>query len=101
MRLRYGRDIRPRRSDRCFKCHGQDEKTRAEGLRLDVRDGALAPRKAGCSVVPGKPDESLLIQRILTDDPDDIMPPPSAGKKPLTPDEKALLRRWIAEGGEY
>lgn len=101
LRLRYGRDIRPLLSDRCFKCHGQDEKTRAEGLRLDVRDGALAPRKAGCSVVPGKPDESLLIQRILTDDPDDIMPPPSAGKKPLTPDEKALLRRWIAEGAEY
>lgn len=101
LRLRYGRDIRPLLSDRCFKCHGQDEKARAEGLRLDVRDGALAARKAGSPIVPGKPDESLLIKRILTDDPDDIMPPPSAGKKPLTADEKALLRRWIAEGAEY
>lgn len=57
---------------------GRAEKSRAEGLRLDVRDGALAARKAGSPIVPGKPDESLLIKRILTDDPDDIMPPPSA-----------------------
>lgn len=100
-RLRYGRDIRPLLSDRCFKCHGQDEKTRAEGLRLDNRQDALAARKSGSPIVPGKPEESLLVKRIMSHDPDEVMPPPSAGKKPLTEDEKALLRRWIAEGAEY
>jgi hypothetical protein len=97
----FNRDIRPILSNNCFKCHGIDENARKAKLRLDVRDGALAPAKSGkVAIVPGKPDESELIKRILTNDEDDVMPPP-ATKKVLTAQQKDLLKRWIAAGAEY
>jgi len=59
--VRYRRDILPILSDRCFKCHGPDEKARKAKLRLDVRDAAVGKAKSGVStIVPGKPDESLV-----------------------------------------
>ncbi len=94
--ISFNRDVQPILSDKCFHCHGPDENTRKAKLRLDVREDALA-REA---FVPGKPESSELIQRITTDDPDDVMPPPEA-HKPLTPVEKETLRRWIAEGAVY
>lgn len=94
--VQFNRDIRPILSDNCFLCHGFDKNHRKAKLRLDVRDVAI-DREA---IVPGKPDESELIKRILTDDEDDIMPPPSTHKK-LSAAQKDLLVRWIAEGAEY
>lgn len=97
----FGREIRPILSDNCFACHGPDENTRKAGLRLDLRSGALAPRKNGRqAVVPGDPDRSTLIARITTSDPDDVMPPPKTGKK-LTPEQVQKLRDWIAAGAEW
>ena len=52
------------------------------------------------SVEPGKPDDSELLHRILTEDEDDIMPPRKSGKE-VTKEEANLLRQWIADGGEY
>jgi len=99
--VNFNRDVRPILSDNCFACHGFDDKERKARLRLDLREGALAPAKSGAvAVVPGKPDESEFIKRILTDDEDDLMPPPATGKK-LTSAQKELLRRWIAEGATY
>ncbi len=100
-RVSYGRDIRPILSDRCFKCHGQDPGSRQAELRMDERESVTMQRKSGRVVAPGKPDESLILERITSHDPDEVMPPPSAGKKPLTEDEKTLIRRWVAQGGEY
>ncbi len=94
--LRYNRDIRPILSDNCFQCHGPDKAQLKGKLRLDKREVALE-RKA---FVPGKPDESELVHRIFTDDPDDQMPPAEAHKH-LTADQKQMLRRWIAEGAVY
>jgi len=92
----YNRDIRPVLSENCFYCHGPDPNKRKGKLRLDVREEALAKQ----AIVPGKPGESELVRRIFTKDTDDLMPPPESHKV-LTPAQKELLRRWIAEGGEY
>lgn len=95
------RDVRPILASHCFKCHGPDEGTRKAGLRLDIRDQALKPAKSGSSaIVPGKPDESELINRIFTSDGDDLMPPPAA-KLPLTSPQKETLRKWIQTGADY
>src|SRR6266566_4337095 len=63
-KLDYNFQIRPLLADRCFVCHGPDANKRKAKLRLDTRDGALG---AGV-LVPGKPDQSELIQRISATD---------------------------------
>ena len=99
--IRYGRDIRPILSDRCFLCHGPDRAKQQAGLRLDIREEALAQRKAGAAIVPGNVDASLLWQRINEHDPARVMPTPESGKRPISADERELLRRWITEGASY
>jgi hypothetical protein len=97
----FNRDIRPLLSDHCFACHGNDTTQLKGSLRLDQRAAALAPAKSGKpAVVPGQPEASELIRRILTTDVDDLMPPPESHKA-LNAAQKDLLRRWIAEGAEY
>jgi hypothetical protein len=97
----FNRDIRPILSDKCFHCHGPDEKERKSGLRLDVRDAALKPAESGAvAIVPGTPQRSELIARCFTSNEDDLMPPSKMGK-PLSDREKALLQQWVAEGAEY
>src|SRR4051812_15321674 len=99
--VRYRRDILPILSDRCFKCHGPDSATRKAGLRLDQPDAANAALDSGATaIVPGKPGESALVQRIMSKDADEMMPPPDSGKV-LSSAERALLRRWIDEGAKY
>ena len=99
--LRYNRDIRPILSDNCFACHGPDKANRKAGLRLDVREAAIAPVESGdTAIVPGKVTESALIARILTSDEDEIMPPPKSHKK-LTAAQKETLKRWVTEGAAY
>src|SRR5215211_2960403 len=69
--VRYRRDILPILSDRCFKCHGPDSATRKAGLRLDQPDAAKAVLESGSTaIVPGKPAESAVIERIMSKDPD-------------------------------
>ena len=93
--------IRPLLSDRCFKCHGPDEKARKGKLRLDTREGALKGLEDGWAVIkPGDPEKSELARRIFTADEDDLMPPPKSNLK-LSPTERELLKRWITEGAEY
>ena len=94
--LSFNRDIQPLLSDRCFACHGPDKESRQAELRLDQREAAL---KSG-AITPGNPATSAIIERILSEDPETVMPPPRHNK-PLTSAEKDLLRRWVAEGAEY
>lgn len=97
----FARDVRPILSQYCFKCHGPDDATRHGGLRLDQRESALAAGESGAlGVVPQKPDESELIRRILSEDPDEVMPPPHT-KQTLTDSHKQILREWISEGAPY
>jgi hypothetical protein len=93
--IRYNRDVRPLLADNCFPCHGPDQKNRKAKLRLDDRDVAV---NRG-ALVPGKPDRSELVARILAED-KDVMPPPSS-RKALTREQKELLKRWVAEGAAY
>ncbi len=97
----FAREVRPILSQHCFKCHGPDDTTRKGGLRLDESDAARRPAKSGkTAVVAGKPEASELVARILADDPEEVMPPPST-KSPLTAADKEILKRWIAAGAGY
>jgi mono/diheme cytochrome c family protein len=97
----YNRDIRPILSNNCYKCHGPDASERKAELRFDVRDDALKAAESGDrAIVPGKPAESRLIERILATDAAEIMPPPKENKK-LTDAEKLLLRKWIEQGANF
>ena len=92
----FNADIRPILVENCFSCHGADSAGRKADLRLDLRDDAV---ESG-AIVPGDPDSSVMLDRICSDDPDEVMPPP-ATKKVLTAEQKHLLERWIAAGAEY
>jgi hypothetical protein len=92
----FNRDIRPLLSDRCFTCHGPDSNKREAELRLDVAEGAHE-----YAVIPGDPEGSELLARITSDDPDYRMPPSDSKRKPFTPREAELIRRWIAGGAKY
>lgn len=96
----FNRDIRPLLSDRCFHCHGPDPTHREADLRIDTTAGATADLGGYAAIVPGKPEESELYQRISASDPFQRMPPEDEGD-PLTKDEIELLRRWIEQGAEY
>ena len=94
--VEFNRDIRPILSENCYLCHGPDKGHRKAGLRLDDRQVAVDKE----AIVPGRPDDSELITRILSDDPDEVMPPPESTKV-LSPAQKNLLRRWVSEGAKY
>jgi hypothetical protein len=98
--VNFQREIRPLLSDNCFQCHGPDSGTRMAGLRLDRKDSALEVRKNGAVIVPGKPAESLLYQRISAPTPARRMPPESSHKS-LTPAQIAKLKLWIEQGAPW
>jgi hypothetical protein len=92
----FNREIRPILSENCFYCHGQDGNKRQGELRLDDRDAAL---KAG-AITPGDLAKSTLIERVLSDDPDQLMPPPKSNRR-LSAEQKKLLEQWIKDGAVY
>lgn len=91
----FNRDVRPLLSDRCFACHGPDGEHREADLRLDVESAAKE-----MAIVSGDPASSLMIERIESTDPDVVMPPPETGK-PITPEEREILRAWIEQGAPF
>jgi hypothetical protein len=96
--LRYNRDIRPILAENCFACHGPDSASRKAGMRLDRAADATLVRDGRAPIVKGKPEASLIIQRINGKGP--IMPPRDSHKT-MTPPQIALLTRWVKEGAEY
>jgi hypothetical protein len=94
--LEYNRDVRPILAENCFACHGPDSAARKAGLRIDRRDEAISMK----AIVPGKPAESGMIERIFSKDADEQMPPAKTHKV-LTPAQKETLKKWVAEGAEY
>ncbi|MCB1277538.1 PSD1 and planctomycete cytochrome C domain-containing protein [Prosthecobacter sp.] len=99
-KLDFNRDIRPILSDNCFACHGFDAKKRKADLRLDVPEGAFTAIEGAFPIKPGDADASTIIQRILSHDEDDVMPPPDTNKK-VKPEQVEILKRWIKEGAQY
>jgi mono/diheme cytochrome c family protein len=97
----FNRDVRPILSRHCFACHGQDDAQRARGLRLDHLSDATKELKSGArAVVPGQPDESDLIARLVEEDETLRMPPKKSGDR-LDKAEVDTLRRWIEQGAHY
>jgi hypothetical protein len=94
--IEFNRDVRPILNDACFACHGPDSASRKGELRLDQRDAAIEKG----AISPGHADASEMVRRILSDDPEEIMPPPEL-KKTLTDAQKKLLIDWIQSGAEY
>ncbi|MBM4071948.1 MAG: DUF1553 domain-containing protein [Planctomycetes bacterium] len=89
----FARDIRPILSNHCFKCHGPAKQE--AGIRLDLREGALKRK----TIVPGKPEASRMIRKVLADE-EERMPPADAGPR-LKPEQIARLKAWIAQGAEF
>lgn len=99
--VEFNRDVLPILSNHCFKCHGPDAAERKAGLRLDTREGAMAPLDdGGFAIVPGIPESSELIARVSSHDDEFRMPPPEEGE-PLNEHEVETLRRWIEEGASW
>ena len=98
--VRFNREIRPILAENCFACHGPDAAKRKAHLRLDRRESALHDLGGRAAIVPGKADESELIARLDSDDPEAIMPPPATGKR-LTAGQVETLRRWIDQGAAW
>jgi len=97
----FNRDIRPILSDRCYACHGPDENKRKGGLRLDKQADAFKELKSGKhALIAGDTTKSTLVERILTADTEEVMPPPKTGK-PLTKVQVELLQRWVQEGAKW
>jgi hypothetical protein len=94
--IRFNEHIRPILSEHCFACHGRDSASREGELRLDVRKAAI---DSG-AIAPGDAEQSELVSRITSDDPDLVMPPAEAHKE-LTAEEKTLLVQWISDGAEW
>ena len=99
----YNIHIRPILSDRCYKCHGPEPTQRKADLRLDLPDSAYAALKESpgmFAIVPGKPDESQVYHRIISEDTAERMPPPSSNLT-LSEYEIKLITKWIKQGAEY
>lgn len=87
--------IRPLLTERCLECHGADKQK--GGLRLDSRAGWQKGGEHGSPIVPGKPEESLLIKAVRYADKDLQMPPKDKGG-PLSAAEVESLETWVRMG---
>lgn len=93
--------VRPILVQNCYLCHGPDPSSRKANLRLDTQEGLTAALESGgFAIVPGKPHESHLIDRINNLHEDKIMPPPESNNK-LTKREKDILDKWIEQGAKW
>ncbi|MGQ0636635.1 MAG: PSD1 and planctomycete cytochrome C domain-containing protein [Planctomycetaceae bacterium] len=93
-RVDFNRHVRPILSDACFLCHGPDADNREADLRLDTREGI------SFTFLAGKPEESEAFRRMVSNDPDERMPPPTSGKR-LSETQIGTIRRWIEQGARW
>ncbi|MBL8829334.1 MAG: PSD1 domain-containing protein [Planctomycetaceae bacterium] len=98
--VNFSREILPILSDKCFHCHGTDDKTRGGDLRLDDETAAKRNRDGSAAIVPGQSTMSELVRRITSTDADERMPPPKSNRS-LSAEQIALLKRWIDEGAKW
>jgi hypothetical protein len=94
--VEFEKDIRPLLAKHCHQCHSLTLKE--AGLRLDARQYAFAGGDNGAVIVPGKPQESPLFQRIASSDRDSRMPPEG---EPLTAGQIEAIKSWISAGAKW
>ncbi len=90
--LHFETHVRPLLKAHCWQCHGEEEKPEA-GLDLRLVRFMSKGGESGPAITPGQPDASLIWKRVSTDE----MPP---GKKKLSPQERSVLREWLAQGAK-
>lgn len=99
----FNQHVKPILSDKCYLCHGPDKNKISAGLQLHLPELAFGESENNpgkYAIVPGNPGKSLLVDRILSEDPELVMPEPETHLY-LTAYEKAMLIRWIEDGAEY
>jgi cytochrome c553 len=93
----FEKNVQPVLASRCSSCHSVDTRT-SGGLSLDNREMLVKGGNSGPAIVPGKPDESVLVRRITSTDTRVRMP---LGDDPLPANEIADLRKWIEQGAVW
>lgn len=99
-RVDFVMEVQPILSSKCYPCHGPDEAARKAKLRLDSFIEATRSRSPRAAVVPNHAEDSEILHRIRSTDPEEVMPPPEL-KNPVTPAEAEVLSRWIQQGAGY
>jgi hypothetical protein len=99
----FAREIQPILADNCYFCHGPDKNHRKADLRfdaLDPKEGPFAVRDGYSIITPGKLDDSVLIMRLTSDDPDFHMPPPKANRH-VSQKQIDLIKKWVEQGAKW
>ncbi|HTI68692.1 MAG TPA: DUF1553 domain-containing protein [Candidatus Limnocylindria bacterium] len=96
----FSREIEPILSDKCYHCHGPSESGRKGGFRLDIQEGAAHTKSGKPAIVPGQSQKSELVRRILSTDPEVMMPPPESNRS-LSPLQIQQLQKWVDEGAKW
>lgn len=91
----YLRQVKPLLRGRCYSCHGALKQE--AGLRLDTAALMLKGGDSGAAIAKGQPEESLILSRVTSMDPD-IRMPPALESEPLSAEQVTLIREWIAAG---
>jgi hypothetical protein len=95
----FSQDVQPILNKNCIACHGGVKE--AGEVSFIFRDQVIGKGESGKTVVvPGKPEVSEMIARIITDDEDDLMPKPEHGPR-LSDADVGTLRQWISEGAVW
>ena len=96
----FSREVLPLLSANCFACHGPDEHERQAGLRLDIESEAKKTHDHKAPIWAGQPDQSLILERLTSTNPELVMPPPKS-RKQVSPEQIDTIRRWISEGAKW
>ena len=97
----FNRDILSIFASHCLDCHGPDANARESSLRFDRPENVYVDRGGYRVIDREHPEESELLKRLTSDDPELRMPPLDAPQERLSPDQVDLLRQWISQGGEW
>ena len=101
--VNYNFDVKPILSDKCYTCHGPDDKARQADLRLDFVNGIsdFLNNDTNHSIIDlNNPQSSEIIKRIYSNDKGYFMPPPESNLK-LSVNEKEILKKWIEQGAKW
>ena len=96
-------DVKPILSDKCYTCHGPDDKARKANLRLDIESGfykSLEDNPSHYVINKNSPEKSEILNRINSENSSYVMPPPESNLK-LSDREKEVLKKWVDQGGNW
>lgn len=101
--VNFNFDVKPILSDKCYTCHGPDDKARKANLRLDIESGfykSLEDNPNHYVINKNSPEKSEILNRINSENASYVMPPPESNLK-LSEREKEVLKKWVDQGGNW